>query len=197
MGIVIFIVGLIAVLGTIITYVPPRRDLVSSVVFTFGWLISELSLQLVMVLTGGWLVVAFTVGIHGAFSVIASLLLAVAVIGVVGLHLIAHQSDRAVEEGLRSASPEPIVLDPSHMTPQYGNFFRRMLALPLPLRSVEVLTNLDYVGDGLKQHRLGVYRSRRETGGLPRPVVLYIHGGAWVIGDKREQAKPMLFELAS
>jgi acetyl esterase/lipase len=27
-------------------------------------------------------------------------------------------------------------------------------------------------------------------------VLLYIHGGAWVIGDKREQARPMLYELS-
>lgn len=28
------------------------------------------------------------------------------------------------------------------------------------------------------------------------PILLYLHGGAWVVGDKREQGKPMLFELA-
>jgi len=27
--------------------------------------------------------------------------------------------------------------------------------------------------------------------------MVYIHGGAWVIGDKREQGKPMMFELVS
>ncbi len=197
MGIAIFIVGLFAAIGTVITYVPPRRDLVSSFVFTIGWLTSELSLQLALVLTGGWLVVAFTVGIHGVFALAGSLLLAGAVVGDLCLHVIAHRSSHAVEEGLRSATPEPIALDPSHLAPNYGNFFRRTLAFPLPLRSVELLTNIDYVGDGRKQHRLDVYRSKRESDGLPRPVVLYIHGGAWLIGDKREQAKPMLFELAA
>ena len=27
--------------------------------------------------------------------------------------------------------------------------------------------------------------------------MVYIHGGAWVIGDKREQGKPMMFELVA
>ena len=27
--------------------------------------------------------------------------------------------------------------------------------------------------------------------------MLYVHGGAWVFGDKREQGKPMMFELAA
>ncbi len=30
-----------------------------------------------------------------------------------------------------------------------------------------------------------------------RSVMVYIHGGAWVIGDKREQGKPMMFELVA
>ena len=29
------------------------------------------------------------------------------------------------------------------------------------------------------------------------PVMVYVHGGAWVIGDKRQQGKPMMFELVA
>ena len=29
------------------------------------------------------------------------------------------------------------------------------------------------------------------------PVMVYIHGGAWMIGDKREQGKPMMYELVA
>jgi acetyl esterase/lipase len=60
---------------------------------------------------------------------------------------------------------------------------------------VEVVRNVDYVGDGLRRHRLDIIRRRAEP---PRgaPVLVYIHGGAWVIGDKREQGLPLLHELA-
>ncbi len=27
--------------------------------------------------------------------------------------------------------------------------------------------------------------------------MVYVHGGAWIIGDKREQGKPMMFELVA
>jgi acetyl esterase/lipase len=63
-------------------------------------------------------------------------------------------------------------------------------------RAVEATTNVDYWGDGLPRHRLDVYRSRlvrREKA----PVMVYVHGGGWVIGDKREQGKPMMFELVA
>jgi acetyl esterase/lipase len=60
---------------------------------------------------------------------------------------------------------------------------------------VQTLRNIDYVGDGIAAHRLDVIRRR----GVPltgAPVFVYIHGGAWMIGDKREQGLPLLFELA-
>jgi acetyl esterase/lipase len=64
-----------------------------------------------------------------------------------------------------------------------------------PGRTFEVIRNVDYAGDGLKAHRLDVIRRRTDqpTAG---PVMIYIHGGAWIIGDKREQGLPMLYELA-
>jgi acetyl esterase/lipase len=44
------------------------------------------------------------------------------------------------------------------------------------------------------QLRLDVYRPRRPVG--PRPSVIYIHGGAWLIGTRR-QSRFMLYELAA
>ena len=58
--------------------------------------------------------------------------------------------------------------------------------------------NIDYAGDGLSRHRLDVYRSKLKPGNAPpAPVMVYIHGGAWIIGDKREQGKPMMYELVA
>jgi acetyl esterase/lipase len=74
-------------------------------------------------------------------------------------------------------------------------FPRLVYPLPRPSRSVQSVRNIDYSGDGLRAHRLDIIRRR----GGPReaaPVLVYIHGGAWVIGDKREQGLPLLYELA-
>lgn len=32
---------------------------------------------------------------------------------------------------------------------------------------------------------------------VDRPIFIYIHGGAWIVGDKREQGLPILYHLAS
>jgi acetyl esterase/lipase len=58
-----------------------------------------------------------------------------------------------------------------------------------------VIKNIDYTVDGRRSHRLDIVLPKNPPSGAP--VMIYIHGGAWVIGDKREQGKPMLFELAS
>jgi acetyl esterase/lipase len=46
--------------------------------------------------------------------------------------------------------------------------------------------------------RLDIFQPRAQAPpGARRPAVLQIHGGAWVIGDKREQGLPLLKYLAS
>ena len=72
---------------------------------------------------------------------------------------------------------------------------RLLYPLPRPARSVAVRSNIDYVGDGARSHRLDIIR-RRLNPPSAGPVLVYIHGGAWVIGDKREQGLPLLHELA-
>jgi acetyl esterase/lipase len=74
-------------------------------------------------------------------------------------------------------------------------FPRLIYPLPRPARSIRAIRNIDYAGDGLHRHRLDIIR-RRVDPPTAGPVLVYIHGGAWVIGDKREQGLPLLHELA-
>ena len=61
-----------------------------------------------------------------------------------------------------------------------------------------VTKNIDYWGDGIRRHRLDIIaRKDLDRGARAAPVMVYIHGGAWIIGDKREQGKPMLYELVA
>ena len=69
-------------------------------------------------------------------------------------------------------------------------------AVPLRGRSVGITKNIDYWGDGDRRHRLDIYRARH-TAPEGAPVMVYIHGGAWVMGEKREQGKPMMYELVA
>ncbi|MFT5483052.1 MAG: acetyl esterase/lipase [Halieaceae bacterium] len=59
---------------------------------------------------------------------------------------------------------------------------------------VKRVGNIAY-GDAGKRNLLDVYSpSEPVTGGAP--VLLQVHGGAWVIGHKREQALPLMYHLA-
>jgi acetyl esterase/lipase len=60
---------------------------------------------------------------------------------------------------------------------------------------VEVLRNIPYARGGVRQ-QLDIYRPRVvPEGGCP--VLLQIHGGAWVMGDKANQALPLMYLMAS
>ena len=68
---------------------------------------------------------------------------------------------------------------------------------PLSMRrpEVEVIRHIPYGPAGVRQ-QLDIYRPRF----IPEegcPVLLQIHGGAWMMGDKGGQALPLMYELAS
>jgi acetyl esterase/lipase len=56
--------------------------------------------------------------------------------------------------------------------------------------------DIPYLPDDDPRHRLDIYGPRAE---MPQraPVLLQIHGGGWTIGNKREQALPLMTHLAS
>jgi acetyl esterase/lipase len=68
---------------------------------------------------------------------------------------------------------------------------------PFRFRHPDVVVKHDiaYLPDGDPKHRLDVYAPRE--GAQNAPVLLQIHGGGWVIGNKREQALPLMYHLAS
>lgn len=100
--------------------------------------------------------------------------------------------DQALAEGLGPAAPAPAPAPPVPVREPRGR-----LVLPFMLydSSVQVLRNLRYAPGAGSRHLLDVYRPRR--GARDAPVLLQIHGGAWVIGDKRQQGLPLMLHLAA
>jgi len=72
----------------------------------------------------------------------------------------------------------------------------RELATPFALRGPGVtrVRDLTYA-DGHARHVLDVYRPA--SGATNAPVLLQIHGGGWTIGNKHEQALPLIYYLAA
>jgi len=179
-------------------YRPWRSGPASVVSFFTGWLTGELPLHNVV-----WQALATVVfGLLGAFGSWPGWVgLAVAFIswiGLVGLYTEGRKSRAAIDLALASDSG---ALDPGEIEsaiPWSETMWKGWrLAVPIARagRTFEVVRNVDYGGNGLKAQRLDIVK-RRIDPPVAGPVLVYIHGGAWVIGDKREQGFPMLLEFA-
>jgi acetyl esterase/lipase len=189
-------VTLLGGLAVLLAYHPIRREPLTVLSFTCGWICGEVSLQ-----TVAWQVAATVVfGLFGAFNGWAGWLgLAVAVVswaGLAGLAVSGRRAAGVVAAALGEVRSEAFPVPTERVAPTWGRWWRVTQAIPLKGRSVQSVKNLDYWGDGHRRHRLDIYRSAL-TPPSGAPVMVYIHGGAWVIGEKREQGKPMLYELVA
>ena len=186
-------VGLAAVA---VAYRPIRREPFTVVSFATGWLVGELAFQNII-----WEMLATAVFISfGALDGWAGWVgLALAVAGWVGLAGLGVTGLRAagvVARSLDEVRSERLPVPSQPTDPTWGKWWRVTRAIPLKSRAVRATVDIDYAGDGEKAHRLDVYSSQLLAPDRA-PVMVYIHGGGWMIGDKREQGKPMMFELVA
>jgi acetyl esterase/lipase len=186
---------LVATLGLLLSlsaWLPARR--LGPFAFFYmmaGWLTGELALQ------------------HLAWQALATLSFAVAgafesPLGVAGLALTFGswslllasflRGVRTGAESQRALAPLGLVCD-SDVSPVHG--------LRHPFRmgrdGVEKIRDVEYgaplPGDKGRRNLLDIVRP--SAPGERRPALLQIHGGGWVIGDKREQGQPLMAHLAS
>ena len=189
-------VTIIGAVEVVLTYRPLRREPWSVPSFVVGWLVGELAVQNIV-----WQVAATVAfGLLGAFKGWAGWLgVAVAAFswaGLVGLAITGRRAAHVVDAALAQVRSGNFPVPTEAAVPTWGRFWRVTRAFPLKGRSVLATRNIDYWGDGEPRHRLDIYRPR-QAHPAGAPVMVYIHGGAWVMGDKREQGKPMLFELVT
>jgi len=194
------VVTLIGALFTFNAYVPHKRTgplIVPS--FFAGWLTSELSSHhfawqvvatMVFVWAGaleawpGWVGLGITLASWG---------------GLLALVPISRAAEPVVEAALAAglgADYRDAVL------PEIADRMERPSRTGVHLNpfsfndpEVSVTRDIPYVPDGGPKHRLDVYRPKE--GSERAPVLLQIHGGGWTIGNKREQALPLMNHLAS
>jgi acetyl esterase/lipase len=189
-------VTLVGALIVLLAYHPIRREPFTVLSFTSGWIAGEVAIQ--NIVWQGAATVVFAV--YGALDGWAGWLgLGIAVVswsGLVGLAVSGRRAATVVDAALDEVRSDTFPVSTERAAPTWGRWWRVTQAIPLKGRSVQATRNLDYWGDGQRRHRLDIYRSAQSppTGA---PVMVYIHGGAWVMGEKREQGKPMMYELVA
>ena len=187
------IVSLVGLGFTLLALTSPRHPAaLSFVVFMASWVTSELALFHV-----AWQAIATIVFVSlGALSATTGWIgLGVTALSWLGLWVAYRRHGGAgplLEEVVRNAIPENLGDDPVPIGPTIP---RRQLLSPFRMRTpdIEVVRNIAY-GEH-RRHRLDVYRHADAATG--RPVLLQIHGGAWVIGNKRQQGQPLMHDLAT
>ena len=167
--------------------------------FLSGWLTSELALF--HVLASGFVLAMFALASDALHATPGRIALALMMTSWAGLALAqwrAVPTARIVEHALRAGlgSDYRDRIPPSRQRVLRETVPLRELATPFALRnaSVDWIRNLPYA-DGHRRHVLDVYRPAGPC--ADAPVLLQIHGGGWVLGNKHEQALPLAYHLAA
>ncbi len=175
-------------------YFPVRREPFAVASFALGSIPSELPVHMVVLVVAG--AVAF--GLNGALgswpgwlglgvdAVTTAAFVRLAVVAAGTAALVDEALDRATGGAVAALAPNP--------RPAWNHRWRLAIAVPFRFRAIRRARNIDYWGDGNYRHKLDVL-TRRGRVPADAPVLVYIHGGAWVIGDKRQQGIPMMHEL--
>lgn len=175
--------------------VPGERAAIPA--FFAGWLTGELAPHLLAVTAAD---TAAHLARYGARTRTDRIALALAGASAVGFGALIADSQRArgvVERALADALGEKYVHDlrrppdPNDLATPWGQ-----LVFPFRMRDPDVRRdrNVAYAPGG-KRFLMDVYRPKEPVGG--RPVLLQIHGGAWMVDSKDHQGIPLMLHMAA
>ena len=178
---------------------PPRGGRAGVPAFAAGWLFGETAPQM-LALTALDAAAHLTRGRRKGFRAKAGLALAGA--SALGLARIVHQS-RQAGDGFEEALVEGLGVDYVEQldqvpTPADLATPWRRLARPFSFADdgVRVIQNLPYSEAGRRGH-LDIYLPAGEDAIKDAPVLLQVHGGAWSVGAKEHQGRPLMNQMAA
>jgi acetyl esterase/lipase len=194
------VVSVWGALFTVVALRPPRRPAaLVGVTFFAAWLATELAIVHI-----AWQVLAtllfIALGALSAWPGWVGLAITIASwCGLVAMVFAAHRTrdafNHALDEALGPKWRDRV--DPGDATDVHIGleWVRVFLPFRFKRKGVERTRDLQYVDDGRKRHRLDVYRTPATPPGAP--VLLQVHGGAWMVGNKEQQGLPLMYHLAS
>src|SRR3954452_6457327 len=188
-SVLLFLLGLVAVLGALNAARPSQRWWSIMVSWVAAFIVLELSLHL-MALSA---VVALILVALGALD---------HTLGVIGLVLLVAADGAGLAWALRAQRSRSSLrdllaeLDPHPDTPRFPRSHVVFPFLMLRREGVRHQRGVVYAHDGKRPLKLDVYMPVAPADG-PRPAIVQVHGGAWVVGSRKEQGIPLLNHLAA
>jgi acetyl esterase/lipase len=165
-------------------------------IFMAGWLTGELAPHLLALTAADTAQHLLRRGARGKADRVA---LAVSALTAAGLGSLIATSQRAkgvIEDALNEGIGTDYTAElehppsPADLATPWGQ-----LVLPFRMRDADVRRTRDIAyAPGGKRFLLDVYQPREPVSG--RPVLLQIHGGAWIIGNKDQQGIPLMLQMA-
>lgn len=174
----------------------PRRapSSLSIVSFFAGWLVGELALH---ALAFQALAVAVFVALGGAVGWPGLGALVLTGVGFV-LLLVGHRLAQRAANAVEAAFEEGVPADAAALPPSLGAW---QLLAPFPVRHGAVVSrwHVPFHTVNGQTLRLDVHRARepRPASAGPAPLLVYVHGGGWVLGFRERQGLPLMQHLAA
>jgi acetyl esterase/lipase len=199
MSLIFFILASVAALSTIVALFRVRYPTPTAIFAMMpSWLIGEAPIHIFLLQLIGTVIFIWLGALDGVLGQIGLIIMIVSWMGmflVLGRAL--ATAKRSFENGLREGLGD-----------DYRSKIRPELLDPIPDRAplrtlirpfhhnrtgIERIKDIPY-GDAGKRNMLDVFKPEGEVSGCP--VVLQVHGGAWVIGEKEQQAMPLVHTLS-
>jgi acetyl esterase/lipase len=167
--------------------------------FFLGWLWGELAPHVILAHAFVTLVFALAGAIDGPVGYVAVTILTASCAILAYSYLEAESAAHAVERALREGLGEDYE---RRVAEEFRAAFERSvrwreILRPFRMRraDVEKISGIRFDRQRGIDLELDIYRHRS----MPRrcPVLLQVHGGGWVIGDKKEQALPLMNQMAA
>jgi acetyl esterase/lipase len=198
MSLIFFLLALVGAGSTFVALVRVRHPTALSVFAMMpSWLVGEAPLHILGFQVVGTVVFVLLGALDGTLGQIGLVITVVSWVGMVGIFFFAlatakRSFEQALVAGLGGdyrSKIEPELLDPIPDRVPLGDL---ALLFHHDKTGIERIRDIPY-GEAGKRNLLDVFKPAGDVSGCP--VLLQIHGGAWVIGQKEQQAMPLMHTL--